>query len=118
MKVLVIDDDTEILEMLKAFFEVKGHSFQGVTTASGGVAEMAINQPDVIFLDIGLPDEDGLVTLKKIKAISESIPVVMITAYKNADKVIESFKYGATDCLLKPFNFDYLENKILTKIGI
>jgi DNA-binding response OmpR family regulator len=117
MKVLVIDDDEEILPMLKMFFEMKGHLFRGATTASGGVADITMNQPDVVFLDINLPDEDGIVTLKKIKAINELIPVVMITAYKSAEKVIESFRYGAMDCLLKPINFDYLENKILIKIS-
>ena len=117
MKILVIDDDEQILELLAVFFDMKNHSFQGAVTAEDGISAIEVDRPDVVFLDIGLPDEDGLVTLQKIKKIDDAIPVVMVTAYKGADKVVEAFRLGAMDCLLKPINFDYLENKILAKIN-
>jgi DNA-binding NtrC family response regulator len=68
-------------------------------------------------LDITLYDEDGLAVLHDIKEVDKTITVVMVTAYKSADKVVQAFRDGAMDCLLKPINFDYLENYILAKIG-
>lgn len=117
MKIFVVDDDTEILEMLKIFFESKGHSCVVFATGREMIKEIEHNRPDVIFLDITLYDEDGLVVLHDIKYVDKTITVVMVTAYKSADKVVQAFRDGAMDCLLKPINFDYLENYILAKVG-
>lgn len=71
---------------------------------------MVMYEPNVIFLDIRLPDRDGIKVLREIKQINKNAPVVIITGYKEAEKVIEAFRYGSADCLLKPFNFDYMKN--------
>jgi len=110
MKILVIDDDLEIHEMLGVFFQSLGHEQIQSITAQDGLKQVVISEPDAVFLDIRLPDKDGIEVLKEIKQINKNIPVVMITGYKEAEKVIEAFRYGAMDCLLKPFNFDYMKN--------
>ena len=116
MKILVIDDDPEVLTTLKAFFEKEGHETIGVETASEGRRLTLVERPDLVLIDIRLPDINGVDLLRQIKEIDKDLSVVMITAYKDAEKVIESFRAGAFDCLLKPFNFDYLLNNILTRI--
>jgi DNA-binding NtrC family response regulator len=110
MKILVIDDDLEIHETLAVFFQSLGHEQIQSITAQDGLKQVVISEPDAVFLDIRLPDKDGIEVLKEIKQINKNIPVVMITGYKEAEKVIEAFRYGAMDCLLKPFNFDYMKN--------
>ena len=117
MKILIIDDDPEIVEMLEVFFKSIGHQVAAAVTASDGIKQVVMYSPDIVFLDIRLPDKDGIEALKEIKKINKNLPVLMITGYKEAEKVIEAFRYGAIDCLLKPFNFDYIKN-ILSQIKV
>ncbi len=110
MKILVIDDDLETHEMLSVFFQSLGYEHIQSTSASDGIKQFVLSEPNIVLLDIRLPDKDGIDVLKEIKQINKNVPVIMITGYKEAEKVIEAFRYGATDCLLKPFNFDYMKN--------
>jgi DNA-binding response OmpR family regulator len=117
MNILVTDDDQEILEMLIVFFKSLGHQVTGAGTGAECLKQVVTLNPDVVFLDIRLPDKNGIEVLKEIKKINKNMPVIMITGYKEAEKVIEAFRYGALDCLLKPFNFDYIKN-LLPQIRI
>ncbi|MFN3966172.1 MAG: response regulator [Endomicrobiia bacterium] len=110
MKILVIDDDLETHEILSVFFQSLGHEHIQSMSAQDGLKQLVISEPNLVFLDIRLPDKDGVDVLREIKQINKNIPVIMITGYKEAEKVIEAFRYGAMDCLLKPFNFDYMKN--------
>ncbi|OGS11327.1 MAG: hypothetical protein A2386_08415 [Elusimicrobia bacterium RIFOXYB1_FULL_48_9] len=65
-----------------------------------------------------LPEKDGLALLKEIKELDKDVAVAMITAYKDAERVIEAFRLGAIDCLLKPFNVDYIVNTVLPRISV
>jgi len=116
MRILVIDDDPSVLETLKAFFAKDGHDVICVGTAREGRRLALVEQPDLVLLDIRLPDINGVELLRQLKEIDREMAVVMITAYKDAEKVIDSFRAGAFDCLLKPFNFDYLANSIVAHI--
>lgn len=117
MNILVVDDDQEILKVLEIFFKSLNHQTVTASTAAECLKQAVVSEPDMVFLDIRLPDKDGIDVLKEIKQISKNLPVVMITGYKEAEKVIEAFRYGALDCLLKPFNFDYIKN-LLSQIRI
>lgn len=118
MRILAIDDDTEVLEFLKTFFTTLGHETILTSSSAEGLKQLVLTPPDLVLLDIMLPEKDGLTVLKEIKEIDKNVPVVMITAYKEADRVIEAFRLGAMDCLLKPFNLDYIINNVLTKITV
>jgi len=116
MKILVIDDDNEILTLLETFFSSIGHQVTTTTNSIDGIKLVSSDTFDLVMLDIRLPERDGIEVLKEIKQIDSKLPVVMITGYKEAEKVIEAFRNGATDCLLKPFNFDYIKNNLLPSI--
>jgi DNA-binding response OmpR family regulator len=118
MRVLVIDDDQDVLEFLRTFFENLGHEVILCDKAKEGVKQVVVNIPDLVLLDIMMPDKDGLTILKEIKELDKEAPVVMITAYKDADRVIEAFRLGALDCLLKPFNVDYIVNTVLPRVHL
>jgi DNA-binding response OmpR family regulator len=118
MRVLVIDDDPDVLEFLKTFFENLGNEIMLTSSAKEGLKQVVVNQPDLVLLDIMMPEKDGLTMLKEIKELDKEVPVVIITAYKDADRVIEAFRLGALDCLLKPFNIDYIVNTVLPRIRI
>ena len=65
-----------------------------------------------------LPEKDGLTLLKEMKEIDKEVTIAMITAYKDAERVIEAFRLGAMDCLLKPFNIDYIVNTVLPRVDL
>lgn len=118
MRVLVIDDDQDVLEFLKTFFENLKHEVILANNHKDGMRHVVVSQPDLVLLDIMLPEKDGLTLLKEIKEIEKDLPIAMITAYKDADRVIEAFRLGALDCLLKPFNFDYIINTVLPRVKV
>ncbi|MHB9155883.1 MAG: response regulator [Endomicrobiales bacterium] len=116
MRILIIDDDQDVLEFLKTFFGNMGHEAVLASTSKEGLRQVVVNPPDLVLLDIMMPEKDGLVVLKEIKEVDKEVPVAMITAYKDAEHVIEAFRLGALDCLLKPFNLDYIINTVLPRI--
>ncbi|MCB4791478.1 MAG: response regulator [Elusimicrobia bacterium] len=118
MKILVADDDITVLEYLKFVLEGLGHEVTVTDNSNDVLRLFVLNEPDLIMLDIVLPGKDGLMLLKEIKEIDAKTAVVMITAYKDAEKAMEAFHLGAIDCLLKPFNVDYLRDAVLSKVCI
>jgi two-component system response regulator HydG len=116
VKILIIDDDNEILDLLESFYTSLGHSVTVVTNSVEGLKKIATETFDLLMLDIILPEKDGITVLKEVKKTDPNLPVVMITGYREADKVIEAFRNGAMDCLLKPFNFDYIKNNVLPQV--
>lgn len=114
MKILLVDDGVDTLDLLDSFLTIQGHTVVTATNGEDAFKQAAREMPDLMLLDVCLPDIDGLAVLKKIKEIDPELPVVMITAYRDAEKVVESFRLGAVDCLLKPFNFDYMTTHILS----
>lgn len=116
MNILIIDDDIDAAELLKTFMEQNGHKVIQAFTAKDGMRELFAKKPDAVFLDILLPDGSGLDLLKEIKAKDQDTPIVMVTGFKDAENVVRAFREGAFDCLLKPYNYDYLKTDILGKI--
>lgn len=115
-KVLVVDDDPEVRQVLREFLSSRGYD---VTTASGGAEAVAIvetTKPDLVLLDVAMPDMDGVETLKRIVAIEPALAVIMVTA--NADIGITSklLALGAVDYVPKPFDLDYLDQAVSTQV--
>lgn len=109
----IIDDEETLLVSLKSFFSQKG--YQVTTSNSGGKALRKIKKepPDLVFLDLKLPDLTGLEVLKKIKVISPEIVVIMMTAYSTVETAVKAMKLGAENYIHKPF--DQEELAITTK---
>ena len=118
MRILIVDDDRETLEFLESFFTNLGHETILCDNAEDGLKGLVVKQPDLVLLDIMIPGKDGLVLLKEMKELDKEVSIAMITAYKDANKVIESFRMGAMDCLLKPFNLDYVISTVLPRVKI
>ena len=102
-KVLLVDDETDLLEMLQSIFQRAGYT--RILTAASGKAALRIwkeAKPSMIILDVMMPGMDGIAVLKEIRRTSR-IPVLMLTARGEAEDRIAGFEGGADDYLPKPF---------------
>lgn len=113
--VLVVDDDPGIVKLLKDFLFSRGLK---VLTANSGEEAVAalVQKPVTILLDMTMPGMDGLMTLQKIKATHPRLPVIMVSGIGDEATVQEALDAGAYDYVTKPFNLEYLETMVLTKI--
>jgi two-component system, OmpR family, torCAD operon response regulator TorR len=102
-RLLVVEDDPAILSLFVAYLEKDGYQVAGAATAASAEALVKKQEFDLILLDLGLPDEDGLVVARRIRA-SSTIPLVFVTQRAaDADK-ITGLELGADDYVTKPFN--------------
>lgn len=117
-RILVVDDEIAIVDVLKSFLEDKGHKV--FTAFDGEEAIMVAKQerPHLILLDIYLPKCDGLEVLKAVRRFDESVGVIMITAFREEQIAKEALSLGAFDYITKPFDFDYLERALETKLQL
>ncbi|ACI20420.1 MULTISPECIES: response regulator [Thermodesulfovibrio] len=110
-KLLIIDDEQELVTTLAERLNLRGYDANGVTSFSEAIT--FIKQiPDVIILDIGLQDTDGLEVLKRIKEINPSIQVIMLSGYGDNERINKSLQNGAFDYLIKPVDIEELVSKI------
>ena len=109
-KILIVDDEKGVVEMLKSYFEMQ--SFQVYTAFNGKDAlKQAAQNPDLVLLDINMPDMDGLTVCEKIRSYI-SCPILFLTArIETADK-IKGFQVGADDYIVKPFDIDELGARV------
>ena len=105
-RILIIDDEERMCWALKRAFNHKG--YQVVTTTSGlqGIDLTKETEPELVILDLKMPDIDGIEVLKGIKKINPHIPIIMITAHGTIETAIEAMKIGATDYIIKPFELE------------
>ena len=110
-KVLVIDDDHSLLRALLLGLEAEGHEVTTAPNGERGISLTALQAPDVVVLDIGLPDLDGLVVTQRIRQWSE-VPIIILSATGDPDRKIEALNIGADDYVTKPFSMGELEARI------
>jgi DNA-binding NtrC family response regulator len=112
---LVVDDDAQVQQLLKMFFEKKG--MRVLTAGSGEEALQAVSRnPALVMLDVNMPGMDGVLTLKKLKAAKPDLQVVVMSGGGEKEMAQAALKMGAYDYVSKPFNLQYLETVVLTKI--
>jgi len=111
-KVLIVDDEIEIVDFLSRFLQRLGVT--AIKASSGEEALRKYNEahPDSIFLDIQMPDKDGLTILKEIKKIDTAVKVIMITGKDDKELQAKAKKYGALDYITKPLDLSELSAKI------
>jgi two-component system nitrogen regulation response regulator GlnG len=107
---LIIDDDPDLLsEKVCHIFPAPAHRVEVAYTGAEGLQRLAVALPDVVLLDLRLPDQSGLDVLRSIRQIDARIPVVFVTLARSADAAIEAMKQGAYDYLLKPLDMQKLD---------
>jgi len=108
MKVLIVDDEAEIVEFLANFLKRKGVKVFIATTGSDALVIFKKQNPDIVLLDISIPDIDGLRLLKEMKSESEEAKVIMVTGKDDKNTIAKANKLGANDYIIKPLELDNL----------
>ena len=116
-KILVVDDDPEVRMATRDFLSSKGYE---VVVAEGGREAIRLidaSPPDVVLLDVLMPDIDGMETLKRIVATHPTMPVIMVTANADIEITSKVLQLGAADYVPKPFDLDYLDQAISIQLS-
>jgi two-component system nitrogen regulation response regulator GlnG len=111
--VLLIDDDPAlILKQVRHAFPVPEHRVEIASTGAEGLRRICEQTPDVVLLDLRLPDQSGLDVQRQIREIDVRIPVIFVTVAKSADTAIDAMQQGAFDYLFKPLDIEQLRRVI------
>src|SRR5712672_124902 len=111
--VLLIDDDPVLIpEQVRQAFPAPRYRVEVAGTGAEGIERVGVKTPDVILLDMRLPDQSGLEVYQHIRRIDARIPVIFVTLAKTADAAIEAMKQGAYDYLFKPLDLHQLRRVV------
>lgn len=109
--VLMIDDDQNLVQMVKSILEQAGLSVITAADGQDGLRKMYQGRPDLIILDINMPAMDGWTTCARIREVS-NIPIIMLTGQKEPEEIVRGLDLGADDYILKPFETNVLMARV------
>jgi len=109
--VAVVEDDSDILAAVIRGLTERGHVVLGASTGLGALGEIVEQRPDLVVLDLGLPDIDGLELLRMLRAVT-TVPVIVATARDDEGDIIRTLDAGADDYVVKPYSAEQLDARI------
>lgn len=109
--IVLIEDDVDIRRLVADALSAQGHDIESAGRALDGLELAVKGNPDLVIMDLGLPDLDGSELLRMIRAISQ-VPVIVITARGADEVVVKTLDAGADDYLVKPFSVSQLEARV------
>ena len=117
-KILVVDDEPEVGEILVEFFSAKG--FEVVRAQGGleGLSRLEKDKPDIVLLDVRMPDLDGVTVLRRMREANPWVGILMMSANEDSQLARETLQLGAFDYVLKPFDFEYLERAVHKMLAV
>ena len=113
--ILVIDDESQIRKLLEITLDSNGYKTIFATTAKEGIAMAANHPPDLILLDLGLPDDDGQNVLKQLREWFQN-PIIILSVKSAEEEIVKALDNGANDFLTKPFRTQDLLARIRTAL--
>ena len=102
--VVVVDDESEVLSTVREVLEDEGYITEGALTGSEAISVIERKLPDLVILDIWLPDRDGLEILERIKSVHPDLPILIISGHGTIETAVKAVKLGAFDFLEKPLD--------------
>ncbi|MDA8312673.1 MAG: response regulator transcription factor [Actinomycetota bacterium] len=110
-RILVIDDDRALLRALEIALTARGHEVAMARTAAGGISQASLVSPDVVVLDLGLPDLDGVEVVRRLRQWTQ-VPVIVLSAAASEPRKVTALDAGADDYVTKPFGMAELEARL------
>jgi len=115
-KVLVVDDEPEVRQVLLEFLSSRGYDVIPASRGAEAIAIVESDKPDLVLLDVAMPDMDGVETLQRINAIAPDLAVIMVTANADIGVTSKLLALGAVDYVPKPFDLDYLDQAVSIQV--
>jgi CheY-like chemotaxis protein/tRNA A-37 threonylcarbamoyl transferase component Bud32 len=115
-KIMAVDDEQDLVQLLQDLVESEGHTFVSVTTGRDAIAEFDKEKPDLVLLDLMLPDISGMRVCDKIRSVSNT-PIIILSALRDKSRIVEAYERGANDYLSKPFEAEELLAKIKVQLA-
>lgn len=115
-KILVVDDEADVVELVQNFLENNGYQVITATSASRAFELVDLEKPDLVFLDVVMPGIDGLQCLKQIRKMHPECIVIMVSGLHDENVAKEAIRCGAYDYLTKPFDLQFILNDLLPRI--
>ena len=110
-ELMLIDDDQGLTDLLTDYLRNQGHIVHVADDGLSGIRKVYLNRPDLVILDVTMPQLDGWAVLERIRELSD-LPVIMMTARDEESSVLRGFSLGADDYVTKPFSFAQLAARI------
>jgi two-component system KDP operon response regulator KdpE len=110
-KILIIDDEDTTVKLLTILLEHKGYEVVSATRAEEGLRRAYRTQPDLVLLDIMMPDVDGWEVCKRLRELSD-VPIIFLTALTDVKDVVKGLEMGADDYIVKPYDNDELVARV------
>ena len=114
--VLIVDDEPDIVEILG---EQLAKAYRTATASSGpeAIAQFHLERPDVVLLDINMPEMDGVHVQRELHAIDADVPVIMLTSARDVNQLATALKNGAFGYMPKPYDFVYLTHVLAAALS-
>jgi two-component system KDP operon response regulator KdpE len=110
-RILVVDDDRALLQALRIGLSARGYDVTTARTGEEGITQASLSEPDVVVLDLGLPDLDGVEVCRRLRQWSE-VPVIVLSAVGTEQRKVAALDFGADDYVTKPFGMAELEARL------
>jgi len=113
-KIFIVEDDVDLAEMLSAYFRVQGYIVNNSTRGEDAVQAISHDTPDVVVLDIRLPDIDGYEVCRRLRQMrrTHDLPIIFLTEKREREDKLAGLELGAVDCITKPFDIQELRLRI------
>ena len=115
-KILVVDDEPPIRRLLRTGLGTQGYEVLEAGTAQQGLARVGEDKPDLVVLDLGLPDRNGLDLLRQLREEGHDVPIVILSSRTDEAGIVEALELGADDYLTKPFGMNELIARVRVAI--
>jgi two-component system response regulator AtoC len=112
LKVLLVDDEEDVVEVIQDRLEAYGFTVVTAGTGLEALKKLSTEKFDGIFLDVKMPEMDGMEALEEIRKTDKNIPIIIVTSSSTREAAIEAMAKGANEYVLKPFEWEELKDKI------
>ena len=117
MTILLVEDEERVASFVVKGLEAEGYAVEHVATGLEALARIRGDEPDLVVLDLTLPDIDGLELLRRLREGGLATPVIILSARGDVDDHVQALEVGADDYLNKPFHFDELLASLHARLG-
>lgn len=116
-KVLIIDDEKQLCELFHTGLTKEGYEVLTALSGPEGIKKVLDSHPDIIFLDLKMPEMDGIETLGHIRNIDKDVVVIILTGYPSMDTALKAYYLNIYDYMTKPFSLEAVKEAIKTALA-